>query len=123
MVKQVNKFSIVSTTIVNQISTYYFSNPMLERIHYLFSLKKTCITNDLLFDQWNDLTLFVGAYLYQIERLCFKMHCYIEKKKVLCCSCETQCVVINQIPPTLMWHVVQIVVDNPFVVVSTCVLN
>jgi hypothetical protein len=53
---------------------------MLEKIHSLFSLKRTCITNDLLFDQLNDLTLFVGAYLYQIKRLCFKMHCYIEKK-------------------------------------------
>lgn len=67
----------------NTINTYYFSNPMLERIHSLFSLKRTCITNDLLFDQWNDLTLFVGAYLYQIKGLCFKMHYYI-KKKVLC---------------------------------------
>ncbi len=35
-------------------------------------------------------------------------------KKVLCYNCETQCVVTSQIPPTLMWHVVQIVVDNLF---------
>jgi hypothetical protein len=67
---------------------------MLERIHSLFSLKRTCIKNELFFNQWNDLPLFVGAYLYQIKGLCFKMHCYI-KKKVLCYSCETQCVVTS----------------------------
>lgn len=75
-----------------------------------------CLINEMILH-----CLWVHIYIKLKD---YVLRCIIISKKKFCVnSCETQCVVTSQIPPTLMWHVVQIVVDNLFMVVPTCVLN